>query len=786
MELPISDSRFRLNENPSSSPPYRPLAKQHIRLLTVLPGTTPRDLQCELKDVPIDSKLCYTALSYAWGSPPAQHAIRLNGRRFLIQKNLWKFLLQARQLGGALCHDMWIDALCIDQLNRDERLKQVQMMPRIYAGASEVLVWLGPQYAASNVALSTVAQFGLGHREQQTLWKTLSSEAGPAIVSLSHRSYWTRLWIVQELSLARKIRLMCGTQVVDWDRFASFMTHIQNARSDNRRKQQLTFRNIRGSPAVSIVNQKMQPAGQQSLLDLMYTTRQLQCSELRDKVYALLGIAKAGHEHIKPDYGANVAALMNSILRNAHALDPPDDFVAVVQQCHELSSLLGQKVDTLFSLEGPGCFMKQPPEEDIESCPLAARYYSPMDRHVSVGRFKDAPTHVIHARRPYMASSEDKERNVSRFSLWWIIFYGHTAILRLMLKYDDISLPLSFEELGERGPVSALQILLSIRQMDIQGIQQLKCGITAALELAVRTGDEKQVQVLLSVPEFDVNTPNYSGYTPLECAIQINHEHIFKLLLESGRCELRRKTKMYHFVLRLAANQRSSNMAKQLLDLDPHCEIFDLVERRRCLQVAECMLTLEYLLDSPGMLDPLADGIGSPFYTRLGPSHCTFTSDYNYCSTCFTSGGDSEDENVKCHKRLVYLFRAIERLSKLHMIRRINADDSAPLPIQLAVQTDCKRIVELLLHTEDHGLNINSEILPGRTALQWAAEKGYEAVVRRLLTYENLETEIEDESGYTATRLADLGGRLKVVKLLSDSRRIMKLADRATTRTVPL
>lgn len=280
MELHLSDSYFKLEEDPNPSPPYRSLADRHIRLLNILPGATPSDLQCALQDVAIDTKPQYTALSYAWGSPPAQHAIRLNGYRILIQKNLWKFLRQASQMNGALCHDLWIDALCIDQMNGDERLRQVQMMPQIYAGASEVLVWLGPQYAASNIALETVARSRLGHRGQHALWKTLSSEAGSAMMSLSHRSYWTRLWIVQELSLARKIRLMCGTRVVDWERFASFMAHMRDAKPNSRQKQQLTFHNILGSPATSIVEQKMQPTEKQSLLELMHATRQLRCSEL--------------------------------------------------------------------------------------------------------------------------------------------------------------------------------------------------------------------------------------------------------------------------------------------------------------------------------------------------------------------------------------------------------------------------------------------------------------------------------------------------------------------------
>jgi hypothetical protein len=37
---------------------------------------------------------------------------------------------------------LWIDAICINQADLDERKQQVQLMRDVYSGASRVVVWL--------------------------------------------------------------------------------------------------------------------------------------------------------------------------------------------------------------------------------------------------------------------------------------------------------------------------------------------------------------------------------------------------------------------------------------------------------------------------------------------------------------------------------------------------------------------------------------------------------------------------------------------------------------------
>ncbi|KAF2635438.1 HET-domain-containing protein, partial [Massarina eburnea CBS 473.64] len=85
----------------------------------------------------------YICLSYVWGAPSGTHYIDLNGRKFGVQKNLWDFLNNARTMSGSCGKKFWIDAIYIDQDNVLERNQQIQQMGEIFAGAVEVIAWLG-------------------------------------------------------------------------------------------------------------------------------------------------------------------------------------------------------------------------------------------------------------------------------------------------------------------------------------------------------------------------------------------------------------------------------------------------------------------------------------------------------------------------------------------------------------------------------------------------------------------------------------------------------------------
>ncbi|KAH8796947.1 heterokaryon incompatibility protein-domain-containing protein [Hyaloscypha sp. PMI_1271] len=88
----------------------------------------------------IDHCECYDALSYTWGAPVFSRSVNINGQSIYITETLYTAL-------GALCYArkrrrLWIDAVCINQKDDDEKASQVALMPRIYRYSLQVLAWV--------------------------------------------------------------------------------------------------------------------------------------------------------------------------------------------------------------------------------------------------------------------------------------------------------------------------------------------------------------------------------------------------------------------------------------------------------------------------------------------------------------------------------------------------------------------------------------------------------------------------------------------------------------------
>ncbi|KAH9215470.1 heterokaryon incompatibility protein-domain-containing protein, partial [Leptodontidium sp. 2 PMI_412] len=132
-------------ENLHNNYPYLPLAaaQDEIRFLELLPrgldSSTPiqaRLIHGSLKDLPK-----YDALSYVWGSTHEQTTIQLDDTRdYLVTKNLERALRHISHFETRKNEvvRIWVDAICINQRNIEERNSQVKIMWRIYAAAENV------------------------------------------------------------------------------------------------------------------------------------------------------------------------------------------------------------------------------------------------------------------------------------------------------------------------------------------------------------------------------------------------------------------------------------------------------------------------------------------------------------------------------------------------------------------------------------------------------------------------------------------------------------------------
>lgn len=135
---------------------YEPLRKGEIRLLEVIPNSTRIGFHCELRTVALaEAKRGYQTLSYVWGDLTNPARISINDGSLAITRALFDFLCEwtRRSLASSLTHDingqietrlLWIDAICINQQDVDERSAQVAIMHDIYSSSKGTISWLGP------------------------------------------------------------------------------------------------------------------------------------------------------------------------------------------------------------------------------------------------------------------------------------------------------------------------------------------------------------------------------------------------------------------------------------------------------------------------------------------------------------------------------------------------------------------------------------------------------------------------------------------------------------------
>ena len=165
----------------------------------------------------------YEALSWCWGSEPAEYAVMIQQNGKTYKKAVKRELALALKYLRLPSRDrtLWIDAICIDQNDPTERNHQVQMMSRLYTRAQQVCVWLGEDSDTTKTAIDFI------HDEIMVL-KNIDSICGnenynekwQALMMLMQKPWFSRRWVVQEISLASKATVYCGPDSIPWKEFA--------------------------------------------------------------------------------------------------------------------------------------------------------------------------------------------------------------------------------------------------------------------------------------------------------------------------------------------------------------------------------------------------------------------------------------------------------------------------------------------------------------------------------------------------------------------------------------
>ncbi|KAL8281671.1 hypothetical protein RB600_005212 [Gaeumannomyces tritici] len=236
---------------------HRPidLSKKAIRLLRLCGADREDAINCELfqsfleedQDVHVE----YEALSYTWsdtadedhrlGEASQPKCISIEGLPFQVTNNLYLALKHLRLRDSDRI--LWVDAVCIDQDKDEEKNHQVGQMNIVYSSAENVIIWLGPGspaiswlfYACTKLHQHAVRRCPARGQTPLDRWKAVwrsldqLSEGNAALVTehsysaleaVLRRPWFGRVWVVQEVALARRATVVCGWSSAPTSSFA--------------------------------------------------------------------------------------------------------------------------------------------------------------------------------------------------------------------------------------------------------------------------------------------------------------------------------------------------------------------------------------------------------------------------------------------------------------------------------------------------------------------------------------------------------------------------------------
>jgi hypothetical protein len=320
-----------------------PLTSDRIRLLRL---SGPSEF---LIEVPKTDGTQYAAVSYCWGMPDNLIPVKINDQVCQVRRHVVEMLNTLYEVHKETL--VWIDMLCINQNDVDERSSQVRMMGNIYTQARKVYAWLGQgcadvedvfdvlkafskweeSFDSSQIDSTELLRF---HREM--FWHFYEMRHGhlPAesdhddenllaefnwIAALYAQPFWSRLWIVQELILAETVILCYGHKSVDFDTiyglgliWGSFGQSFDNGafhRSNKcRTKGWHIMRAVRDHrrQKIDMLDGKFVKCSQGDVVNLdeavVIYAKNNTCKDKKDYIYALLELVPQWKAKLEADY----------------------------------------------------------------------------------------------------------------------------------------------------------------------------------------------------------------------------------------------------------------------------------------------------------------------------------------------------------------------------------------------------------------------------------------------------------------------------------------------------
>ncbi|KAF3013238.1 hypothetical protein E8E14_007362 [Neopestalotiopsis sp. 37M] len=298
-----------------------------IRLFELLEPTISGDLSGRLKLVTIEQAPSFVSISHVWGRSQAGRTMRIKSdredRTVPISCNLESLLV------GLLCHTpttlpdlwsngsrlpMWIDMICVNQADEDEKASQIPLMKQIYSRAASVLVWIHEYDGYLQYAFCYVRHLLEDEHKDEAVSARFDPLGWSSIKRLLQCEWFHRRWVVQEAAVANRTLILCGSQSLLFDDLLhgiDLAVAILLARpTDSKLLYFATAGHVRPLRVLQNLQIFLKDSQYPRLLWLLENLRNTRATLAHDQIYGLLGACsprEAGGNPIRYHHSAEQA-----------------------------------------------------------------------------------------------------------------------------------------------------------------------------------------------------------------------------------------------------------------------------------------------------------------------------------------------------------------------------------------------------------------------------------------------------------------------------------------------
>ncbi|KAH8761299.1 heterokaryon incompatibility protein-domain-containing protein, partial [Hyaloscypha finlandica] len=236
----------------------------------------------------------YEAISYTWGDTSHLKSIFLgNSHDFQVTHNCNDVLRRFRKPDGKRL--IWIDAICINQKDDEERIRQIRRMGEIYENASQVLVYLGEADDSSTRVFRHIME----HYLPSNVISPTDSTLVEAKSKLICRPWFSRVWVFYGVG---STTVVCGTEALFWDQLASFYIPP---------RQSALPEYSRDTPYVFLIGSWSEDT---DLFRLLCQTRYADATDPRDKYFGIMSMVRDDYDsELIASYSQNTTRVYTEI-----------------------------------------------------------------------------------------------------------------------------------------------------------------------------------------------------------------------------------------------------------------------------------------------------------------------------------------------------------------------------------------------------------------------------------------------------------------------------------------